>query len=58
MSKARFDTTNSAQADTRHLIALLNEALEIVDTLGRPEIGARLQHVIDSVTDLRRDVAA
>lgn len=32
------------------VIALLNEALEIVDGLAdRPDIGARLQHVIEIV---------
>lgn len=33
-------------------LKLLNEALQIIDDLGnRPEVGARLQHVIDSLSD-------
>lgn len=52
MSKARFDT-DAAAAEIGRAVNLLNEALVIVDTMDRPEIGARLQHVIDSVMELR-----
>lgn len=38
-----------------HALDLLERALEIIDHWGDcPEIGARLQHVIDSVEERRR----
>ncbi|MES2137425.1 MAG: hypothetical protein V4502_10260 [Pseudomonadota bacterium] len=58
MSKARFDMDAATAATIPHALNLLNEALTIVDTLPRPEIGARLQHVIDSVEELQERAAA
>ena len=38
------------------VMSLLSEALRLIDRLDvSPEIGARLQHVIDSLEELRRD---
>ena len=50
MSKARIGTNESPSKDVQRAIKLLNEAQVIVDTLDRPEIGARLQEVIDALS--------
>lgn len=51
MSKARIDTKPSTSRDVRRAVKMLNEAQAIVDTLDRPEIGARLQDVIEALSE-------
>jgi hypothetical protein len=51
MSKARFDTDLGAPGNGRRAIERLNEAQTIIDTLDRPDIGARLQEVIDALDE-------
>ena len=55
MSKAQFDVERLSPKDTNQAVKLLKEALAIIDRLGRPDIGARLQQVIDTLNDLRAD---
>jgi hypothetical protein len=50
MSEAPLDKVLRS-AEIGRAVDLLNEAMEIVDALGRPVIGARLQHVIDSLIE-------
>lgn len=58
MSKARSDMGAATPISIARAVDLLNQALIIVDTLPRPEIGARLQHVIDSMLEFQDSAAA
>ena len=49
MSKARLDNGALPRGDVSRAIRLLKEAQGIVDTLKRPDIGARVQEVIDAL---------
>ena len=52
MSEARFDRAHDARDAAHRALVHLMQAQEIVDSLDRPEIGARLQEVIDTVREL------
>ena len=48
-----------AETDIQHLQSLLKDALDLVDRLRAPaEIGARLQEIIDAVSDFARSKSA
>jgi hypothetical protein len=51
MSEARFDTNLAESGHVQRAIDHLNAAQEIVDTLDRPHLGARLQEVIDALQE-------
>jgi hypothetical protein len=63
MSEARFDRNVDATGHTdvgtasvvKRAIDRLNGAQEVVDMLDRPDIGARLRQVIDSLEDIQRE---
>jgi hypothetical protein len=48
MSKGRIDSRVTAP-DAQRAIMLLGDALAIVDTLDKPELGARVQEVIEAL---------
>jgi hypothetical protein len=50
MSKAPSQQNDPSAHDLSRAIQLLKEALGIVDRLGHPDIGARLQDVIDRLS--------
>jgi len=52
MSKARFDTGVLVSHQIREALGHLQTALGLIDALDRPEIGARLQEVIDAVQQM------
>jgi len=52
MSKARLDNGALPRGDVSRAIRLLKEAQGIVDTLKRPDIGARVQEVIDALDEV------
>jgi len=54
MSRVRFDKNATPRGDVGRAMSLLDEAQTIIDTLDRPDIGARLQEVIDAVAELSR----
>jgi hypothetical protein len=58
MSKARSDVDAATPMSIARAVDLLNQALMIVDTLPRPEIGALLQHVIDCMLEFQESAAA
>jgi len=43
----------ASPSDVSRAIVLLKEALAIIDGLGHPDIGARLQDVIESLDEVR-----
>lgn len=48
---AKMAADPSREMRLERALILLNEALHIIDDVGnRPEVGARLQHVIDSLS--------
>ncbi len=54
LSEASEGKESTKEESVGRALALLQEALEIVDSIGAPpEIGARLQEVIDSLEDLQ-----
>jgi hypothetical protein len=55
MSNGPQSRLRSASADVSHAIELLKEALAIIDDLGHPDIGARLQDVIESLNEVHDD---
>jgi hypothetical protein len=55
MSKARFGIEDVNHEGASRALKLLQEAQAIVDTLGRPHLGARLQEVIDALRALSKD---
>jgi hypothetical protein len=48
MSKGRIDNRVTAP-DAKKAISFLGDALAIVDRLDKPELGARIQEVIDAL---------
>lgn len=52
MSKARLGIDGKAREEVIRALELLQEAQAVIDTLGRPHIGARLQEVIDALRAL------
>lgn len=54
MSKARFDNSDGREKISR-CIGLLSEAQSITDGLERPHLGARLQEMIDELSEYLGD---
>jgi len=55
MSRARSSIDDTKDEEAGRALKLLEEAQLVIDTLDRPDIGARLQEVIDAMRDLPKD---
>jgi hypothetical protein len=54
MSEARFGREMHSGDHVQRAIDHLSEAQAIIDTLDRPDIGARLEQVMDSLREIQR----
>jgi hypothetical protein len=54
MAEARFDENMPTGDHLQRAIDHLGQAQAIVDTLGRPDIGARLEEVMDALREIQR----
>jgi hypothetical protein len=54
MQKRQSGGERLSPSDAAQAVRLLKEALAIIDRIDRPDIGARLQQVIDTLSDPRR----
>ena len=54
MSAARFETNVHMSDQIREALGHLQTALNLIDGFDRPEIGARLQEVMDTMREIER----